>query len=132
EDLAALASLIQVPVATTPQGKGLLADSTAIYLGPTGRDGVYAANRAARASDVILAIGTRFGDRSTSSWREGVTHNTSSTRLIHADIDANQIGLNYPAALGIVAEAKALVRQLLRLAKARKTLDATRRRGWLE
>lgn len=131
-ELAEFAALVQVPVATTPQGKGLLSDSEPLYLGPTGRDGVYAANRAARASDVILAIGTRFGDRSTSSWREGVTHSMPSTRLIHADVDPNQIGHNYPAELGLVAEAKALLRQLIRLARARKDLDPTRRRAWLE
>lgn len=130
-ELVQLAGLIQVPVATTPQGKGLLSDSEALYLGPTGRDGVYAANRAARASDVILAIGTRFGDRSTSSWRDGVTHSMSSTRLIHADIDPNQIGLNYPAELGIVAEAKSLLKQLIRLAQARKDLGGERRVAWL-
>lgn len=132
EALAQLARLLQVPVATTPQGKGLLADSESCYLGPTGRDGVYAANRAARASDVILAIGTRFGDRSTSSWREGVTHNMSSTRLIQADIDPNQIGVNYPVELGIVADAKSLLRQLIRLARGRQKLNGTRRSEWLD
>ncbi len=131
-ELAEFAALLRVPVATTPQGKGLLPESEPLYLGPTGRDGVYAANRAARASDVILAIGTRFGDRSTSSWREGITHSVPPTRLIHADIDPNQIGHNYPAELGLVAEAKALLRQLTRLARARKNLDPARRGAWLE
>jgi len=131
-ELAEFAALLRVPVATTPQGKGLLPESEPLYLGPTGRDGVYAANRAARASDVILAIGTRFGDRSTSSWREGITHSVPPTRLIHADIDPNQIGHNYPAELGLVAEAKALLRQLTRLARARKNLDPVRRGAWLE
>lgn len=130
-ELAELAGLLQIPVATTPQGKGLLPDDEAMYLGPTGRDGVYAANRAARASDVILAIGTRFGDRSTSSWRDGVTHSMAATRLIHADIDPNQIGLNYPAALGIVAEARSLLKQLIRLARSRKELSVSRRSAWL-
>ncbi|MGB6104018.1 MAG: thiamine pyrophosphate-binding protein [Pusillimonas sp.] len=131
-ELAELAGLIQVPVATTPQGKGLLPETEPLYLGPTGRDGVYAANRAARASDVILAIGTRFGDRSTSSWREGVTHSMPSTRLIHADIDPNRIGQNYPAELGLVAEAKSLLRQLIRLARARTELNFARRSAWVD
>lgn len=129
EVLSELARLIDVPVATTPQGKGLLAQDDPMHLGPTGRDGVYAANRAARGSDVLLALGTRFGDRSTSSWRDGVTHDMARTRLIHVDSDATQIGRNYPADLGLVAEAGAFLKQLLRLAKLRSRPSHG---GWLD
>lgn len=131
EELAELSQLIQVPVATTPQGKGTLLDTDPLFLGPTGRDGVYAANRAARGCDVLLAIGTRFGDRSTSSWHDGITHSIPPTRLIHADIDATQIGRNYPAELGLVAEAKALIRQLLRLARSHQDIQRTHHKPWL-
>lgn len=132
KELTELAHLIQVPIATTPQGKGLVPDNESHYLGSTGRDGVYAANRAARASEVILALGTRFGDRSTSSWRDGITHSASSTRLIHADIDSGQIGHNYAAELGIVAEAKTLLTQLIRLARLRGELNHAQRIRWLQ
>jgi len=131
QELSELAQLISVPVATTPQGKGAMLDDEALHLGPTGRDGVYPANRAARGCDVLLAIGTRFGDRSTSSWRDGITHRIPSTRLIHVDIDASQIGRNYPAELGLVADARPLLRQLLRLARLRKDLNRDTRAAWL-
>lgn len=127
--LSELAKRIGVPVATTPQGKGLLTDDDPMGLGPTGRDGVYPANRAGRGCDVLLAIGTRFGDRSTSSWRDGVTHRTGHMQLIHVDIDATAIGRNYPTRLGVVADAHAFLRQLIRLARGR---EHGNHRDWLD
>ena len=120
DELRGFAEQFGIPVATTPQGKGAIDETHPLSLGPTGRDGVYAGNRAARACDVLLALGTRFGDRSTSSWQPGVTHHIPPTRLIHVDHDASQIGKNYPTAVGIVGDVRLVIQQLL---------DAFRRRG---
>jgi acetolactate synthase-1/2/3 large subunit len=112
-DLLALARMLNIPVASTAQGKGVIDETDPLCLGPLGRDGVYPSNRATRGCDVVLALGTRFGDRSSSSWRPGATHNIPPQQLIHVDIDPGQFGRNYPPALGIVASAKTFVRQLL-------------------
>ncbi len=82
-------------------------------LGPIGRDGVYPANRASRGCDVLLALGTRFGDRSASSWRDGVTHQIPPQKLIHVDQDSGQFGRNYPPAVGITASAGLVVQQMV-------------------
>ena len=55
---------------SSPAGKDLAAGE--LYLGPAGRNGT-AGDRRARHADVILALGTRFDDRSTSSWLPGRT-----------------------------------------------------------
>jgi acetolactate synthase I/II/III large subunit len=68
-----LAAALRIPVVTTPMGKGVLDETDDLCLGPTGRNGTYAANQAARTADVILALGTRFDDRASSSWIPGVT-----------------------------------------------------------
>lgn len=112
-ELRELAELLNVPVCTTPQGKGAIDEEHPLSLGPTGRDGVYAANRAARSCDVLLALGTRFGDRGTSSWIPGVTHAIPPTRLIHVDHEPGQIARNYPTEVGIVGDVRLVVRQLL-------------------
>lgn len=112
KDLSKLANLLGVPIATTPQGKGAIDETDACALGPLGRDGVYPANRAARECDVLLALGTRFGDRG-GGWVTGVTHSIPPTKLIHVDIDAAQISKNYPTAIGIVGDASLVVRQLI-------------------
>lgn len=111
-DLLRLGRMLNVPIASTAQGKGVIDETDPLCLGPLGRDGVYPSNRAARGCDVVLALGTRFGDRSASSWRPGATHNIPPQKLIHVDIDPTQFGRNYPPALAIVASAGTFVRQL--------------------
>lgn len=134
-DLLKLARMLNIPVAETPQGKGVIDEADPLCLGPTGRDGGYPANRATRGCDVILSLGTRFGDRSTSSWRPGVTHDFPEQKLIQVDIDPAAFGRNYPPALGILASAKTVVAQLLAtLADRQDEVKASiaRRTAWTE
>jgi acetolactate synthase I/II/III large subunit len=99
-----LAAALRIPVVTTPLGKGVLDENDDLCLGPTGRNGTYAANKAARTADVILALGTRFDDRASSSWIPGVTFSIPPTRLIHVDIDPQEIGRNYQPELAVIAD----------------------------
>jgi acetolactate synthase-1/2/3 large subunit len=102
-----------VPVATTPLGKGTFDASHPLSLGATGRNGSYAANAACRNADVVLALGTRFDDRSTSAWLPGFTFSIPPTRLIHVDIDTGEIGRNFPATIGITGDARLVLEQLI-------------------
>lgn len=128
DDLLELSALTGIPIATTPQAKGVIDETHPACLGPIGRDGVYPANRASRGCDVLLALGTRFGDRSSSSWRDGVTHQIPPQKLIHVDQDPAQLGRNYPPAVGITASAGIVVRQLIDILKGR-TDDVNRARS---
>ena len=131
-ELLEFSRALRIPVATTPQGKGILDADYELHLGPTGRDGVYPANRASRGCDLLLAVGTRFGDRSTSSWHDGVTHQIPPTRLIHIDLDPAILGRNYNAAVGAVADAKQALRQLIAAVKSRADLSPQRRMAWID
>jgi acetolactate synthase-1/2/3 large subunit len=111
--LLQLAEAMKIPVATTPFGKGAISARHPLSLGATGRNGSYMANAACRNADVILALGTRFDDRATSAWLPGFTYNIPSSKLIHVDIDASEIGRNFEPALGIVGDAKAVLQQIL-------------------
>jgi acetolactate synthase-1/2/3 large subunit len=66
-----------------------------------------------RNADVILAVGCRFSDRVTSSYRPGVTFNIPPTKLIQVDIDGFEIGKNYPVEVGIVGDASSVLDDLL-------------------
>jgi acetolactate synthase-1/2/3 large subunit len=118
-ELAAFAAAVGVPVATTPLGKGVFDANAPLSLGATGRNGTYHANWATREADVVLALGTRFDDRSTSSWLPGYTYEIPPTRLIHVDLDPAEIARNYPPELAIVANAKDVLAQLDRAAARR-------------
>ena len=68
---AALAACVErhgVPVAETQAGKGALPYDHPFNLGALGVTGTSAANAAAEAADVILAVGTRLQDFTTGSW----------------------------------------------------------------
>jgi acetolactate synthase-1/2/3 large subunit len=62
---------------------------------------------------VLLAVGCRFVDWTSSSFRQGVTYTIPPTKLIHLDIDPAEIGKNYPVEIGLVADAKAGLADLL-------------------
>ncbi len=130
EELKALATYLEIPVYTTLMGKGVMSESDALYLGVAGCWGDYPAAEAARNADLILAIGARFSDLHCASWLPGYIYNIPPTKLIQIDIDVSEIGRNYPVELGIVADAKAFLAQLLEVAKAK----GLRRNGkaWLD
>jgi acetolactate synthase I/II/III large subunit len=128
-ELLMLAEALQIPVATTPFGKGVFDPRHALSLGPTGRNGSYMANASCRNADVILALGTRFDDRATSAWLPGFTYSFPQTKLIHVDIDAAEIGRNFQTELGIIADAKLFLQQLLAI--PRQGNDSNRS-AWLE
>ncbi|MBX5457876.1 MAG: thiamine pyrophosphate-binding protein [Thermogemmatispora sp.] len=135
-ELLRLAEQLSIPVVTTPLGKGVIDARHRLSLGATGRNGSYPANAATRNADVILALGTRFDDRSTSSWLPGFTYRIPPTRLIHVDIDPSEIGRNYQPAVGIVGDIRTVLRQLLEALSACATTAletrAAARRSWLE
>jgi len=128
EELTALAQLLSVPVISSPNGMGCLDMRDDLSLGFIGRNGAYPANQAGRHADLVLAIGARFDDRSSSSWLPGYSWNFPHTRLIHVDVDHAELGRNYAPDLGILADAKAFIQQLLSEIH-RRTLDTGPRLG---
>lgn len=102
-----------IPVITSPNGMGCVPADDPLTLGFIGRNGAYPANQAGRHADLVLTVGTRFDDRSSSSWHPGYSWNFPKTRLIHVDIDPQELGRNYPPTLGIIADAKVFAAQLV-------------------
>ncbi len=118
EELRALAEMLQIPVATTLMGKGAFPEDHPLSVGITGIWGTRAANETTRNADVLLAVGTSFGESDCSSWHPDHTLAIPPTRLIQVDIDPYAIGKMYPAAVGIVADAKLALAQLVHVARA--------------
>lgn len=106
-ELAELAQALEAPVATTLVGKGIYDETLPLALGTTGIWGARAANDACKDADVIIAIGTAFGEADCSSWNPDYVFDFSKTKLIQIDVDAHEIGKSYPVDVGIVGDAKA-------------------------
>src|SRR5215469_7505389 len=105
-ELAALAEALDVPVAHTLMGKGCMHENHPLLLGMTGFWGTPIANDKCREADLIVAVGTRLAEASSSSWDPRFTFSIPPTRLMHIDIDPAEIGRNFPTEFGVVADAK--------------------------
>jgi acetolactate synthase-1/2/3 large subunit len=105
-ELAALAEALELPIAHTLMGKGVVREDHPLLLGMTGFWGTPIANEKCRTADVILAVGTRLAEANSSSWDPRFTFDIPPTRLIHVDADVAEIGRNFPTELGVVADAK--------------------------
>jgi acetolactate synthase I/II/III large subunit len=112
-ELTEFARRLGIPVISSPNGMGAFDMTDPLSLGFIGRNGAYPANEAGRRADLVIALGVRFDDRSASSWLPGFSWNFPQTKLIHVDVDPDELGRNYPPDLGILADARTFLRQLL-------------------
>jgi acetolactate synthase-1/2/3 large subunit len=120
KELTEFARKYGVPVISSPNGMGCLDMRDPLSLGFIGRNGAYPANQAGRHADLVIAIGARFDDRSSSSWMPGYSWNFPASKLVHVDVDHAEIGRNYAPDLGVLADARTFLRQVLAEASSRK------------
>lgn len=119
EELKKLAEKGDIPVINTLMGKHTFPNSHPLYLGMLGYHGRVAANTAVSKADIILAVGTRFGDRSTGP----LSSFARQARIIHIDIDPAEISKNIPVFLPIVGDARHIIDQLADLLPQMKHTD---------
>ena len=117
QELTALAEALELPIAHTLMGKGVVREDHPLLLGMTGFWGTPIANEKCRTADVIVAVGTRFAEANSSSWDPRFTFNIPPTRLVHIDADVSEIGRNFPTELGVVADARLALTALVKAAK---------------
>ena len=118
QELREVAEFLGAPVVTTMMGKGAFPEDHPLSGFHAGSKGTTCGNALTSQADVLLAIGMRFADESTSSYRHGVSYAIPPTKLIHIDLDSGEIGKNYPVEVGIVADAKAALGALLEFLRA--------------
>lgn len=109
DETAAIAELLQAPVATTLQGLAVFPGDHPLHAGFSfGASAVPAAKNAFKDCDALLAVGTRFGEIATGSF--GVT---VPANLVHIDINPAVFDANYPTRVKIEGDAKAVLTALL-------------------
>ena len=121
EELREFVEHMGLPVAHSLMGKGALRDDHPLVMGMTGFWGTSLVNQSCLNADYVFAVGTRFKEADCSSWYPGYTFNIGAegndTKVIHIDIEPQEIGRNYPTEIGVVADARAALRVLTRVAK---------------
>jgi len=127
QELRQLAESQKIPVTLTLMGLGAFPGTHPYFMGMLGMHGTWAANRAVRDCDLLIAIGARFDDRVTGKTDEFAPH----ANIIHIDIDPSTISKNVPAHIPIVGDVKTVLEQLLKELDAASQLSAAAREKWL-
>ena len=122
EALKRFAEKASIPVAVSLQGLTAFSHDHPLYMGLIGMHGNVSTNMAMDEVDLLICIGARFNDRTTG--------NTGgfcpSARVIHADIDASEIGKIRQSDLSVTSDAEVFLEMLT------GQVDETERHAWIE
>ena len=129
KELARLVETFGLPIGTTSMGKGAYPENLPLSVGCIGRSGTGHGNRSAGECDVLVAIGTHFSDIDTGGWT--LFNIPEKTRLVHIDIDPEEIARIYPTEVGIYSDAKMAIGLLVE-ALSLRGIEETQFRDWRE
>jgi acetolactate synthase I/II/III large subunit len=124
QELVALAEALQIPVATSLNGKDSIPGNHPLSVGVCGTYSRESANRVVNAADLICFVGTETGGMTTHFWAVPKI----GTRAIQIDIEPEALGRNYPLAAAVNGDAKVTLARMLAHAD-RST--AGKRKGWV-
>ena len=110
-DLVRLAEALQVPVATSLNGRGAIPERHPLALGVMGTYSRPSANRSMHEADFALFVGSGAGSMTTNFWRLP----RSGVESAQIDIAAETIGTQVPVGIGLHGDARTIVRQMLEL-----------------
>ena len=112
-ELKKLSDTINAPVMTSLLGKGAIDETDDLALGMLGMHGRKVSNDYVNESDLLIAVGIRFSDRTTGRLDSFVP----DTKVIHIDVDPAEIGKNVDVDLPIVGDARNVLSSLNKVLK---------------
>ncbi len=131
KELQELAELLQAPILSTSGSRGIVPEDHPLALGNLLTMAYVVESQVMDTADVMLALGTRLTERTTRSRRKDAESDVTGRsakgwtmripkKLIHADIDAAEFNLNYPAELTVLGDAKDVLVKLIAALRAKK------------
>jgi acetolactate synthase-1/2/3 large subunit len=124
-ELVELAQALQIPVATSLNGKDTIPGNHPLSVGVVGSYSRESANRVVNRADLVCFIGTETGGMTTHFWAVPPI----GTPAIQIDIDAEAIGRNYPLRAAVNGDAKVTLARMLEHADRG---SAARRAAWVK
>ncbi len=119
DELLELAEKCEIPVINTLLGLSSFPANHYLYAGWPGMHGMAYSNLILDQADLIVAIGMRFDDRITGNPEKFAT----SSKKIHIDIDASEVGKIIQVDVPIVANAKTALKELIPAVSDKKHSD---------
>lgn len=108
EELLEFANVVDAPVCDSLMAKGAYDTTRPRYTGMLGMHGTKASNLGVSRCDLLIAIGTRFSDRVIGNSKKFAP----DAKIIHIDVDAAEINKNIKIDLGIVGDARKIIKDL--------------------
>ena len=102
----------KIPVATSLNGKDVINSTNPLNVGVVGTYSRGSANKSVLAADLAIFVGTDLGGMVTNFW----TIPKIGIKAIHIDIDPEVLGRNYPLEVGIMADAKMALTEMIKFA----------------
>lgn len=112
-EVVALAEKLNIPVATSLNGKGVILDTHPLSVGVVGTYSRECANRAIVEADLIFYIGSQTGGMVTNNW----TVPAFGATVMQLDIEPTALGRNYPNKVSLLGDAKVTLTQLIAAAQ---------------
>jgi len=123
-ELVALAEALQIPVATSLNGKDSIPGVHPLSVGVVGSYSRESANRIVNTADLVCFIGTETGGMTTHFWAVPKI----GTPAIQIDLEPEALGRNYPLKAAVLGDAKAALALMLKHADKG---SAARRKTWI-
>ena len=123
-ELVALAQALQIPVATSLNGKDCIPGAHPLSVGVVGSYSRECANRAVNRADLVCFIGSETGGMTTHFWAVP----RIGTPAIQIDIEPESLGRNYPLQAGVLGDAKTVLAAMLKQADGS---SAKKREPWI-
>ncbi|TXT58724.1 MAG: putative acetolactate synthase large subunit [Promethearchaeota archaeon] len=109
EEIEKLSKILNAPVFSTIDGKGIMKSDHPNYFGVVGLFGLKNNHKfIRRRSDLLIVVGNRLTEDDTANFKVP----TKATDIIHIDIDAADIGLSYDS-WGVVGDPKSVLNDLI-------------------
>jgi acetolactate synthase-1/2/3 large subunit len=124
QELVALAEALQIPVATSLNGKDSIPGNHPLSVGVCGTYSRESANRVVNAADLVCFIGSETGGMTTHFWAVPKI----GTPSIQIDINPEALGRNYPLAAAVNGDAKVTLTRMLAHADR---ATAAKRKAWV-
>lgn len=128
EELLKLAERLNIPVATTINGKWSFDETHSSSIGVIWSKWDEYSNTFIKSADLFFVIWSKLGDKSTNQYK--LLDN--GAKLIHLDIDPKEMGHVFEADSGMVGDAKTTLAQLLDMASNIGTDFSDRKKDLLE